>query len=341
MKFGEYLTQNLVPEWKHKYINYNQLKYDIKHMELSHIASSIKDQHDDWTRLVNKSALEDDVFIIKFHGEVRKVERFMQDKLSWAMARFDNIRLSCLEMSKHTKNLEQGDGCEIDGGLSLQSSEILDSTFQRRLIELKPRGDSSQTLPQEHLIDLPEQETRPQNPKQTLNHKKVKKQIHQAICEYYLFLELLSNYRVLNEMATQKILKKFSKRRNIDTERLKDIAFEELRKDEIKVLLENTLDLYVEYFESNRRAAMEILKPKEYTVQTMDVYVTGLLTGFSVPILGYIISNIEYSFTVFIYAGLSVPIFFLYLFSLCILVFQMKKINWILIFELDPKCKSS
>ncbi|KAJ3254893.1 hypothetical protein HK103_006789 [Boothiomyces macroporosus] len=321
-------------KWKHKYINYNQLKNDIKFMEITCIPQ-IVDDHDDWTCLVDRTTLKDNLFIVKFHQEVHKVEQFLQEKVSGAIERFRNIAGSCMEMAKTAKEVEGCENTEIDGESNFETNELFCPMDRNRIIELKPRENSAQTLTGDQIIEVPE--NKPPTARYNSSAKKVAKKIHLAICEFYRFLELLSNYRVLNEMAAQKILKKFSKRRNLNTQELKEQAFNVLRKDEIKDLIEQTLNLYVQYFEPDRRKATEILKPREFTLQPVDIYISGLLTGLSVPILAYIVSTMKYSFTAFIYAGLSIPILFLYLFGLCLLVFQIKKINWILIFELDPK----
>ncbi|KAJ3270970.1 hypothetical protein HDV01_007300 [Terramyces sp. JEL0728] len=334
--FGKYLSQNIVPEWKHKYINYNELKSDIKYIEASTVVTFQEDL-DHWLPLVENTTPKDDQFVKKFHHEVTKVQLFLQDKAQEASARLDKIRDSCLAMSRY---LECGDEHESEMEETESSVQMVETTlprFQRRIVQLSSREESNETLLDSEYIEP--QDFKTAISRKSAKFKKASSQLKSAILEYYRFLELLSNYRVLNEMASQKILKKLSKRRCLNTERLKQMAFSTIKADEIKILLDSTLELYVENFEGNRRKALETLKPRELRVQPFDIYISGLFTGLSIPILLLVITKIQYSFTVFIYAGLSIPILFLYMFSLCLLVYQVKKINWILIFELDPRCK--
>ncbi|KAJ3321903.1 hypothetical protein HDV06_003769 [Boothiomyces sp. JEL0866] len=343
MKFGEYLIQNVVPEWKHKYIHYNQLKHEIKYIELGGVTLREADQ-DNWIDYVDNTTSKDAAFIAKFHHQVNKAAEFLESKVQEARSRFSNIKDSCIAMEKHCIRIEDDIQINLEGSsqTTLENKSISFPTFTQRIVELKPRiaTNSNENLLERSIST--ESRTRLENHlslSRKSDFKKAKEQLKTAILEFYRFLELLSNFRVLNEMASQKILKKLAKRRNLQTFGLRQVAFEALMNEDIKVLLDDCLELYITYFDPNRRRAIESLKLAEQKINPRDIYTSGLFTGLSLAILLYVVTNLKYSFTVFVYAGLSLPILFLYLFALCLLIFQKKKINWILIFELDARGK--
>ena len=81
-----------------------------------------------------------------------------------------------------------------------------------------------------------------------------------------------------------------------------------------------------------------------------DIFVTwrcGLFLGLSIPAIIETIYNIsinnlevhpENKFSILnIYAGLSIPIFFLFIFAADILIWTQKRINYVFIFEFDPR----
>lgn len=68
------------------------------------------------------------------------------------------------------------------------------------------------------------------------------------------------------------------------------------------------------------------------------------MTGMSISTIVSIVYTIsveqnseERQFLLSIYGGYSIPIFFLYMFSWCLIIFRKTHINWVLIFELDPR----
>ncbi|KAJ3321900.1 hypothetical protein HDV06_003766 [Boothiomyces sp. JEL0866] len=348
MKFGKYLIQHAVPEWKNKYINYSKLKKEIKLIENSDIVI-LEDVADDWLSLIDNPTPKNSNFISKYHHQVEKVQLFLENKIKEAKERFEKIQESCLALEQYTE--QEGDETDNESDLGVSDDgyqEDSPNIHSPRIVQLRPIAEESVeshdrlAVPLDRHMGLKKRpsgdfDRRSAMPVPSSKLKKAQSLLKKAILEYFRFLELLSNYRVLNEIASHKILKKVTKRLHFNTNKLQKAAFDCLQNGDIKELQDQTVAIYMQYFESDRKKALETLKLREHKVQPWMIYTSGLFTGLSIPTLLYVVTKVEFTFTVFIYSGLSIPIFFLYLFSCCLLIFQNKKINWILIFELDPR----
>ncbi|KAJ3254894.1 hypothetical protein HK103_006790 [Boothiomyces macroporosus] len=324
-----------------------KLKKEIKLIENSDVVI-VEEVADDWLSLVDSPKPKDSNFISKYHHQVDKVRLFLKDKTEEAKERFEKIQESTLALEQYAGQEDETDN-ESDLGVSEDGYQDDNQSSQSpRIVQLRPIseevGESNDRLVvpvDRHMVlkkkisaDL---DKRLALPSVNSKLKKAQSLLKKAILEYYRFLELLSNYRVLNEIASHKILKKVTKRLHFNTSKLQKAAFDCLQNTEIKELQDKTVAIYMQYFEKDRKKALETLKLRDHKVQPWTIYTSGLFTGLSIPILLYVVFKVKFTFIVFIYSGLSIPIFFLYLFSCCLLIFQNKKINWILIFELDPR----
>lgn len=88
-----------------------------------------------------------------------------------------------------------------------------------------------------------EMEVIPQN-------SKPRERLSEIIFDYYHMLQILENYRILNEIAARKILKKFHKARGFNMEPLikQTQSVLDIKAEVPKSLLKNTEELYVKYF---------------------------------------------------------------------------------------------
>jgi hypothetical protein len=114
--------------------------------------------------------------------------------------------------------------------------------------------------------------------------------------------------------------------------------------------MKQTEQLYQEHFEgADLKKAIRSLKKQSMTErvdihQHGTVWRAGLFSGLSIALIISTLVNLgfdqvpltqEQYFLLTVYGGLSIPIIFLYLFSLVLVSIQNRKINWVLIFELD------
>jgi hypothetical protein len=316
MKFGKYLIEHSVPEWKRKYIEYKQLKESIKRcvrfVEATPTTVEFPDDdaqrllhgehtaESDWAPLLSGGLAEDMNFVNRFQEEVLKVCAFFEERCADTKHRYQTLLNQC---------------------------RILDGT----------------TLAQ----NLPSQEVELQV---VAKSKDPKKQLREAILEYYRMLQLLENYRILNEMAARKILKKYHKARNLDVMALqnKTKTSLEVNADIPKKYLKLSEELYLGLFdnEDTKRSARKALRISDDgpNIKPLVIWRAGFMTGLAIPALIAIVYNVSVRenpikdyFLLQVYGGFSIPIFFLYLFSWCLIILQQAHVNWILIFELDPR----
>lgn len=117
----------------------------------------------------------------------------------------------------------------------------------------------------------------------------------------------------------------------------------------IDPLISETEQLYIDHIipTKNRKDALNELRipiNMEEGSQARS-WRAGMLTGIAIPLVLSIIRSVwdaspnekPLLFMIQIWGGLSIPIFFLYLFSFTVYVWHKYRINWILIFELDPR----
>jgi hypothetical protein len=174
------------------------------------------------------------------------------------------------------------------------------------------------------------------------------------LLEFYRLLELIQNYRLLNYMAVAKSLKKFDKnsgwhssaaymKRSVDS-----LWFQQSQV--VKRLIRDVEHWYTELFTDNRRRseAMKDLRVPNLKQKThhFTLFRVGLYVGMSVPILfttlvaiyqNSILESSVFGPLMSIYAGLSTPVIFMFLFAVNLWVWNMKKVNYKFVFELDPR----
>jgi hypothetical protein len=317
MKFGKYLIEHSVPEWKRKYIDYKQLKESIKRCvrfaeatpttvefpddDAQRLLHGEHDTGNDWTSLLSGALSEDLNFVRKFREEVMKVCAFLEERCADAKDRYQAL-------------LNQ---CRI-----LEGETLIQNQHTEAEVELQVVAKT----------------------------KDPRKQLRDAIQEYYRMLQLLENYRILNEMAARKILKKFHKARNLDVKPLqsKTKTSMEVGSEIPKQYLKLSEDLYLGLFdnEDKKRSARKALRINDDgpSIKPLVIWRAGFMTGLAIPALIAIVYNIsvrenptEDYFLLQVYGGFSIPIFFFYLFSWCLIILQQAHVNWILIFELDPR----
>jgi xenotropic and polytropic retrovirus receptor 1 len=318
MKFGKYLIQNSVPEWKKRYLNYKFLKEKIKKCkqyadqtptgemfeDTEILVDEQRELDDNWNHLLAGGLREDFQFVKYYRQQLYRVCAFYQERIKDVEDRFKQLQTQCRILEGESL-LRETNNSDSDPELELQF--VSKSSDPRKLLT-------------------------------------------EAILEYYRMLQLLENYRILNEIAARKILKKYSKSRGLDIIPLQNKTRQVLAvdEDEPKRLLRLAEEMYMELFENDeeKRTARKKLRipDAEPKVKQLTVWRAGFMTGFSIPTLIAILFNIsirnitsEDQFLLQVYGGFSIPIFFVYLFSWCLIILQQAHVNWILIFELDPR----
>lgn len=175
--------------------------------------------------------------------------------------------------------------------------------------------------------------------------------IKKAICELYHSIELLGSYKIVNKTAFRKLIKKYDKKCHDSklssyTNKVESMYFN--KSDILFKLAESIEDLFTEKFEDGHRKTA-ITKLRSFELQKTHYrsnFISGYLIGISCPFLLFFIleiisknGNNEYSnmkfvlqlwgsWFLFVLAGL--------LFAINCVVWDKYKINYKLVFELNP-----
>lgn len=183
-----------------------------------------------------------------------------------------------------------------------------------------------------------------------ISYPVARRQLKVALGEYYRSLELLKSYRLLNQTAFRKIIKKFDK---VTGRHMQAVYMEKInsgyfcQSDVVDDLLRKTEDMYAMYFENgNHKHAVEKLRAKSVPEEHyMAMFITGLSYGLSIPLLIQgTVKGIERLndgdpdalFLFQIWGGFFLVILMLALFQVNCLIWRHYKINYPFIFEFDP-----
>nr|KAJ3421172.1 Xenotropic and polytropic retrovirus receptor 1 [Polyrhizophydium stewartii] len=380
MKFALYITENSVPEWRTRYINYRKLKKLIKkcrvarertppvdgaqplrsragsansaqHSDDSHVDM---DEGDEYLKLLDLDYENDESFFNELVRQIRKADRFYRERETEANYKFASIKQQCEILAAVPSSASASSSAAGRLPHIFTTRPHFGSTLEVPVSTVTNPDSSDQSHTEDSDDDNPadgrQSAAGAEHILATTSNPRAR--LIKATMEYYRFLELLKNFRVLNEIAVQKILKKFTKSTGISTERfharLKQIHF--MCSDSVERLISHTETLYADYIDqaNDKRAAKKALRVPDSAASSkkrmVSAWLTGLMTGLALPPIVLVIRHIaitpaspEFDLLLQIYCGISVPILFLYLFALCLHIWDHFHINWVLIFELDAR----
>ncbi|KAG0005102.1 hypothetical protein BGZ79_006803 [Entomortierella chlamydospora] len=158
-----------------------------------------------------------------------------------------------------------------------------------------------------------------ENRRQRMNHSVARARIKTALYEFYRSLEMLKNYKILNNTGFIKIMKKFDKTagwkasRAFIASKLRPAYF--MSSSALDDLFEETENLFIEKFENGQRRRG----------------IQGALSAETQARIPY------WDYLLLIYAGLLVPILFSCLVGVNMYAWTKARINYKFIFEFDPR----
>ncbi|TFY73631.1 hypothetical protein EWM64_g10381 [Hericium alpestre] len=204
-------------------------------------------------------------------------------------------------------------------------------------------------------------------------YQDARKRLKKAVLEFYRYLEVLNNYRILNLTGCRKALKKFEKTTGVRSSpdltsvtphfvRGKIPVQEVYMKEKVEPcafasgdVIQNFVKEMEEQFAARfthgdrKRALVRLRAGSEHKTHYFSTFRTGLALGLAVPAL---VDGIVRSFhadtraaisgwdsLLFIYSILLVPSVFAFLVGLNLLVWNHARINYVFIFELDIRTR--
>jgi hypothetical protein len=180
---------------------------------------------------------------------------------------------------------------------------------------------------------------------------KYKKDLRNAMLEFYRQLELLKNYRILNLTGFRKALKKFEKATRIQClelyteDRIGPCLF--ARGETIDALIRSTEELFSEHFEHGdaKRARLKLREGDQPLTHYLTVFRSAMMLGLGLPAMVLAIVKSfdsdtrdeipEWGALLQLYAGLYVPVFFGLLFELNLCAWVEARINYEFVMELN------
>ncbi|XP_057853631.2 phosphate transporter PHO1-like [Cryptomeria japonica] len=287
VKFQKQLQTQLVAEWINSYVNYKQLKKDIKQIR-QQIAS--KEEHLIVHHKTRKSssggremvyeteliygqspwAEHDRVFFSRLDSQLNKVNKFYTTKEKEYLVRDEQLQVQLETL--------------IDTKLALSASKIYDHSNAQEV----DTGVQCLRVSEKctNAYDFNMEEYGENNGAYIHKVGHAEKMLHTAFIEYYKGLTLLQNYSTLNAIAFRKILKKYDKvtGKGVSETYLKEVQSSYFSTNSKKLLsmVETVENLFTKHFsKNNRRRAMRSLRPSPHKNSSGEFFSLGFFSGCS------------------------------------------------------------
>ncbi|OCF44626.1 hypothetical protein I317_01513 [Kwoniella heveanensis CBS 569] len=182
-------------------------------------------------------------------------------------------------------------------------------------------------------------------------YQKYKKDLRNALLEFYRQLELIKNYRIMNLTGFRKALKKFEKTTKIvclemyTDERISKATFS--KSGVIDGLIKQIEDLYTAHFEhgDSKKARERLRKQTHEKTHYSSVFRSGIMLGIAAPAAIAALVECDKPQTraelpawgglLQVYAGLYLPVVFAILFELNLGAYVSARINYEFVMELS------
>ena len=181
--------------------------------------------------------------------------------------------------------------------------------------------------------------------------KHAKIHLQRAIKEFYRELDLLRNYKILNYTACVKILKKHDKQSNWACKpSAMNVLVEScyfVQSRDLETLISRTEHLFASLMGFSRKMAMKKLRipDLQHKVDHFAAFRLGLYFGLSIPAFIFVLVYAgsyyktlpSFNLIAQMYGGILILLVCIILFGLNIYVWRRVKINYVFIFEFNPR----
>ncbi|KAF5390741.1 hypothetical protein D9757_004545 [Collybiopsis confluens] len=316
---------------------------------------------------------QDSAFVDALDREVEKIETFYDARKREMETRTKVIKAQLTELEVHHQRFHEAQARNVNHN-PLTSALHFTSKLMAHGPALVPSSssgseneeDSSMSKSKRELADTEQRgepsrnslDQRPSAARDDLNpedYENAKKKLQKAVIEHYRGLEMLQNYRILNITGFRKALKKFEKLTRVPlqyaymTERVEPSSFASDKT--LRGILDEMEGLYTDHFAhgDKKRAKTRLKTGRVSKTHHYSTFRSGLFLGAGIPAL---VAGIVASFQpetraqipnwdglLFAYGVISIPVFFSLLVGVNLLVWSRSRINYVFIFELDPRTR--
>ncbi|KAJ7525736.1 hypothetical protein O6H91_17G063800 [Diphasiastrum complanatum] len=382
--FQKHLEANLVAEWKEMYCNYKQLKRDVEDLKNCDLSESLPHVQPQAIETPSGSPyanfrkhVESPLWALSSRGrKVQRLDDFMTVHRSGHRQEEGGLPNSDEEEYYHTELLgpsSLGTDAKVffrdlDSQLNkvntfykqkekeylLQAREL--QSQMETLLELQIKGQKSlesALKSAKPIKDLEGSLDKRNDNLEAGSKSKVanaKKMLKLAFAEVYRSLCLLKNFRSLNMMAFEKILKKYDKETGQNASKIYLQAVETSHlatSEKVLKLMDRIEFLVTEYFcKGHRKRAMKDLRPRARNSPAKTHFLLGLLTGSSsyllIAFVFLLVSPKDYKFperTAFmrstfpVFSTLALFVLHTHMYSLNIYLWRRVRVNYSFIFE--------
>ncbi|TPX47847.1 hypothetical protein SeMB42_g03188 [Synchytrium endobioticum] len=296
--------------------------------------------------LGNKDS-EEQMFFSSLDNEVDKAQHFYQEREEEARKKYDEIESQC----RYLNNILPSQTIPQDSKNRIATAKAAGkfrewatavNTYVSTKGITRQNADNADAERQQSLQDTAH-----------VNRTSIKS-LRQAMMEYYRSLQLLKNYQTLNRVALEKSLKKYGRHfedwgaSGAYIRKTQKLSLFDPNHDAVSRLIAKTERLYASTFaDGDKKRAMQRLRLPDLRQQPklLQTWRSGIYLGVSLgpiyaTIHGLLTNQIESSdpYTMLqVYAGFAIPILMALFFSIDLYMWSNARINYVFIFQLDPR----
>lgn len=216
MKFAEHLRESSIPEWRDKYIDYSLSKKKLRAYRDALKTTSNVRFNSEYSPM-QKSIIKDFIHDWLITTELEKCNEFYQQQLNSCKKKFYELNHQiALFIAQNQKDTGYDSNYGTINKVNINIKEDKFFKFWNSFISILNELDLLPSIPHSLSGTYNKKRDFYSHNRETfsvanLSIKQARQQLSDALLEFYLFIQLLKNYRDLNVTGFRKIVKKFDK----------------------------------------------------------------------------------------------------------------------------------